>query len=426
MKKLTKKDTSSQADPSAKKGKRQKAGISLVIRRIVYLLFLAASMVLIGYRGGAGSFLIFWTLVLIPVLSLIYRKLILTGLEIRFEADAGSVVRGERLPCTLKLKNDSFLPIPQVRIHMTDGKVQFRPEEIFLWCSLKPGEEKVFSFEPLCRHLGRARVGAGKIVVPDYFGLIEICYERFERINILPRRQKLDSIQIAPPKAEERRKIDRSYFGDHVPDGQWRLYQQGDDLRRVNWKLSAREQKLIMKNLVPEPKSELILIPDGRECLPEGKAGWIAEDSVVEGTLAIADYFLRRGIALQVVPDLLRQIPLAETSAYERLYKMVSRNFFSGSERTDEVLTAHEQKNGTNRYILLTWEVDEAYIRRISGPIERGADITLVYMGEDAAAPALAAAQSKLSFYQVTSENDIFAALNGKSDQTRRVEGGAV
>lgn len=389
---------------------------ALTLRRILYGIALTGALVLIGFRGGAASFLVFWCLLLMPVFSLAFRKIVRTGLEIRLEVEDGSVVRGEKLPCTLKLINDTFLPIPEVRIVMSEGKIRFRPEEITLRCSLRPGEQREFHFEPLCAHCGRARIGATSITVPDYFSLLEITYERIERVNILPRQQRVDSLLIAPPREEERRKVDKSYFGDHVPDGQWRLYMNGDDLRRVNWKLSARQQQLIMKNLIPEPKNELILIPDGRETIPDGRQGWIAEDSIVEGTLAIADYFLRRGIALEVVPDPYRRISLAQSSSYQQLYKMMSRGFFSGTTRTDEALLMYEKQKGTGSYILLTWEIDEAFIRNLSDPILRGSDITLVYIGEDTEAPALAGAQKKLSFYQVTSENDIFSALKGHTE----------
>ncbi len=224
-------------------------------------------------------------------------------------------------------------------------------------------------------------------------------------------------MQILPPREEERRQIERSYFGDKVPDGQWRLYQSGDDLRRVHWKLSARQQQLIMKNLIPEPRNELVLIPDGRSSLPEGRQGWMAEDSIIEGTLAIADYYLRFGIALVIAPDLMRKISVTEISAYQKLYKLMARGYFSGTKRADEVLEAIEGQGGSSRYILLTWELDETFIRRISMAISHGADVTVILIGDAPEAAELAKAERRLSFYQVTSRHDIFQTLKGGSER---------
>ena len=389
------------------------------IHRLLWALGLLGSAVLIGFRGGAASFLIFWSFVLMPVFSLAFKRIVLTGVVIRLEISDSNVVRGERLPCTLRLINDTFLPLPTVRIRMYDGKVHFPEEEQELTCSLQPGEERAFDFEPLCRHCGAALLGASSIEIPDYFLLTEAKYQRTERIHILPRRQRLEQMLKLPPKEEERRQVDRSYFGDRVPDGQWRLYQPGDDIRRIHWKLTARQQQLIMKNLIPEPKNEMVLIPDGRDALPEGRAGWLAEDSIVEGTLAIADYYLRFGIALQVVPDLSRQVSLMEASSYDRLYKLMAKGFFSGKERADDVLGQLEAMNGSRRYILLTWDVDEAFIRNVSSSVSRGADITLIYIGDSSEPAALASSERKLAFYQVTSRNDIFRTLQGSKGGLR-------
>ena len=115
------------------------------------------------------------------------------------------------------------------------------------------------------------------------------------------------------------------------------------------------------------------------------------------------------------MPDPYRKISLSETSAYEHLYRMVARNFFSGSLRADQVLLQDEKTRGAGKYILLTWEFDEDFVRRISESISHGADITLVYVGDSRQAALLAAAESRMAFYQVTVDNDIFEALKGSS-----------
>ena len=348
-----------------------------------------------------------------PVFSFVFVTIIKAGVVIRVEVENTSVVRGERILCTLRLINETFLPIPMVRIQMHEGKITFPEEERFLVCALKPGEERAFSFAPVAGHLGKAGIGADHIWIPDWFYLGAAHYERVETMYILPRLQHLERMQILPPEKTERRRVERSYLGEKVPDGQWRLYQTGDDLRRVHWKLSARQQELVMKNLVPEPKNELILIPDSRADLPEGQHGWLSEDNIIEGTLAIADYFLRFGIALLVVPDLKRQVSLVERSGYQKLYKLMARGYFNGTQRPDEILALLEAQNASGRFIILTWQIDEKLIHHLSAAIAHGADITLIYIGNSADAAALAAAEKKLSFYQVTSRTEIAKVLEG-------------
>ena len=184
----------------------------------------------------------------------------------------------------------------------------------------------------------------------------------------------------------------------------------------MNWKASARSQKLILKNLSPEPKTELVLIPDGRKDVPGGEAGWQAQDDVVEGTLAITDYFLRRGIALKILPDAPRKQVLTSISAFPRLYKIMARNFFSGETGVEDALDYHVRSEGIGRYILLTWEVNESLIRKISLLISRGAKVTLIYIGDSSEVASLAASEKKLSFVQAPSDRDFFSVLSGGND----------
>ena len=389
---------------------------ALRFRQLLMALVILAAAVLIGFKGGAASYLLFWGALILPISALIFRRLVRSSLVIRLEVDKSSVVRGELLACKLMLRNDSYITIPEIRIRMSEGKIHFAEDEQTLYCSLAPGEEKTYEFHPVCRHYGYCRVGASSIHIPDYFSLTELKYEKIEHVNVLPRQQRIDQLPIAPPEEKDQQKVDKSYFGEMIPDGQWKLYSRGDDIRRVNWKASARSQKLILKNLSPEPKSELILIPDGRKDGPEGEAGWQAQDDIVEGTLAIADYFLRRGIALKVLPDANRRQLVGSIAAYPRLYKMMARNFFSGESSPEDALNYHVTSEAVGRYILLTWEVTESLIRKLSLLISRGARITLIYIGDSTEASALAASENKLTFLQAPSDRDFFSVLSGGSE----------
>ena len=389
---------------------------ALRFRQLLMVLVILAAAVLIGFKGGAASYLFFWISLILPLSALIFRRLVRSSLVIRLEVEKTSVVRGELLACKLMLRNDSYITIPEIRIRMSEGKIHFSEKEQSLYCSLAPGEEKVYAFHPVCRHYGYCRIGASSIVIPDYFSLTELTYEKIEHVNVLPRQQRIDQLPIAPPEEKDQQKVDRSYFGEMIPDGQWKLYSRGDDIRRVNWKASARSQKLILKNLSPEPKTELVLIPDGRKDVSGGEAGWQAQDDIVEGTLAITDYFLRRGIALKILPDAPRKQVLTSISAFPRLYKIMARNFFSGETGVEDALDFHVRSEGIGRYILLTWEVNEALIRKISLLISRGAKVTLIYIGDSSEVASLAASEKKLSFVQAPSDRDFFSVLSGGND----------
>lgn len=62
----------------------------------------------------------------------------------------------------------------------------------------------------------------------------------------------------------------------------------GDDVRRVNWKVSALQGRPMIRDTEPQSRDELVLLPDLRDALPAGEAAYLAEDSIREGSLAQA------------------------------------------------------------------------------------------------------------------------------------------
>ena len=394
----------------------------MIVRRILCALVVLACAVLIGFHGGAASYMLFWASWLIPLISWIYRRVIAQSLRVTFRVSDHTVLREERTSGVLTLTNESVFPIPSVHIRLTAGKIRFSdsPEELF--CSLKPGEVLHLPFELVCRHCGYGTVGAERVYVRDIFALAEESFTAIDHVDVLPRTRHVQDLIVAQVHEDERRSAARSYFGEGVPDGQLKAYRPGEDVRRIHWKASVLQGKPIMRNLTPEPKNEIVLLPDSRAALPEGRAGWIVEDSVIEGALVIADYFLRHHIPLAVIPDADRTVHISAPAHYLELYDRCSSGYFSGHERPDELLRRDVASHGVRNYIILTWELDESFIRHVSACIDMGAVISLVYIGDSPEAKTMAQAERRMAFFQVTQQSDIFSVLGGTGEKEAGVE----
>lgn len=389
----------------------------MVFRRMLCAAAVIGASVLIGYHGGAGAYTLFWASLLIPLFSFLYSRVIASKLRISFRVGEHTVLRGDHTTGTLILVNESAFPIPAIRIRLTSGKITFSDAADEVSCSLKPGEALRLEFDLACGHCGGGYVGAESIYVRDIFALSEASFSATERIDVLPRTRHISDLIIVPVREIERRSTARSYFGDTMPDGQLKPYVPGEDVRRIHWKASVLQGKPIMRNLTPEPKNEIVLLPDARASLPAGTAGWMAEDSVIEGALVIADYFLRHSIALRVVPDTYRAVSISTPSNYLKLYDICSSDYFSGTERPDELMHRDiSEKRGIRSYILLTWELDESFIRRVSQCIDVGAEVSVVFIGDSPEAKSLALVERRMGFYQVTQQNDIFSVLGGTAE----------
>lgn len=387
-----------------------------LVRKLLCAASILAGAILIENYGGAASYLLFYTTVLIPVLSFVYKRMAAGSIRVIFNMEKPDMVKGERCPCVLSVANDGIIPFPNVKVRLTGGKFSFVGCDTEFSCSLKPNDILRIPLELNCSHCGSGYVGAESIRIYDVFSF---GYKEFgdrTHIGVRPRMPHLKDLVIAPCEEKERRKSGWQYRPADVPDGQIKPYVNGDDIRRIHWMATAREGRLMMRSFVTEPKTEVVIIPDTRESLPEGKLGWAAEDAILEGVLAIADYYRRSGTPIRVVSGRGRSMNLVSGAGYERLYDMCCGDFFIGSDRPDIVLDSDIRASGADgSYIMITWELDGDFVRRVSTAIELGARVSVLYICDEAdeATKALMNSDRRIEFLRVPSNADILDILGG-------------
>lgn len=388
-----------------------------IVRRILCAASIFAGAILIENFGGAASYLLFYTTLLIPVLSFVYRRVAASSITILFKMDKIDIVKGEHCPCMLSIINKGIIPFPNMKIKLTEGKFSFVGYDTEFSCSLKPNEVLNLPMELDCSHCGNGLAGAESVKLYDIFGF---GYKEFNAqariLGVRPRMPHLKDLVIAPSEEKERRRVSWQYMPADVPDGQIKPYINGDNIRRIHWKATALQGRLMMRSFVTEPKTEVIIIPDNRNELPDGKLGWVAEDAILEGVLAIADFYIRANTPIRLVSGRGRSMSLTSGVGYERLYNMCCGEFFTGRDRPDVILDSDIRISGADgSYILITWELDSDFVRRISMAIELGAKVSVLYICNEAdeATKALMNSDRRIEFLTVPSNADIFDVLGG-------------
>ncbi len=386
----------------------------LWLRRSLCALLVLGAAVLIGRRGGAAAWLLFWASLLPPLLALVWRLAGSSRLDCRVHIEQELPEHGASADCTLILINDSPLPLTDLRLRLTEGKLVFADTPHILKLSLAPGEVKRLPLTLVCRHCGEAEVGAQEIWALDPFGLIRRRFCALAKLRVRPRTARLERLFVTPPAEQEDRRRSLAYFGDRVPSGELRDYFPGDDLRRIHWKVSALQRRPILRVLEPEDRDQLTLLPDARLALPDGAAGWMAADNILEGTLALTDHMLRRGRPLRVLFSG-RELTVRSAEGMKDLQTLCAGFFFSGHQRPDDLLERDLAASRSGRsYVLITWTIDELLLLRAARCRELGASLTLIYVGDDPAAVEMTAGLPWLRFHRITEQRDILAILGGE------------
>ena len=208
--------------------------------------------------GNAGAFLLGCAALLTWAFSLLSVLLAYLTCRITQEVDGGSTPRG--LPCHFRLsvRLSSLLPIAPLglRVALPSG----RQSEFAL--AVRTLGDTVGENQFACPHVGAYRVGVTQLRFRDCFGLFALTHRvraALPELTVLPNPAEADELSFSPGEGEttaiQRANADRTTPSDT------RAWQEGDELKRVHWKLSMRRQELMVRTYeTPQRADALILI----------------------------------------------------------------------------------------------------------------------------------------------------------------------
>lgn len=145
-----------------------------------------------------------------------------------------------------------------------------------------------------CPHVGVFPVGVTKISFSDCFGLFQLHMHirtPLPQLCVLPQPQKAEPLAFSPGEGESNASLRAQ--ADHSTPEDIRAWQDGDELKRVHWKLSARRQSLMVHTYeTPQRPDALILL---NRSVPEGPLRLATIDTLCESCAGIIKTLLEAG-----------------------------------------------------------------------------------------------------------------------------------
>lgn len=232
-------------------------------RRILYgAALLAAVLFQIFYWGYLAHFLLAAALSL-PVLSLLLSLPAMLGCRVTVEPSASAVVRGEAACWRVRVEGNRALPLGRltVRLRVRNALTGEETARRLVLTGAAPGGR--FTVPAETGRCGRLECRAVRVRVCDHLGLFAL-RRRPDRavLTVLPPR-----ILPEPPQGLDQ--AVRSAAGPRPRPGggpgedyELRAYRPGDPLRMVHWKLSARQEELIVRETLEEGEAAVLFTFD--------------------------------------------------------------------------------------------------------------------------------------------------------------------
>ncbi len=199
---------------------------------------------------------------------------------------------------------------------------------------LKSDEKKTIKYEIACPLRGETEIGPIKIRYRDPLSFYTRSWtaKNIMKIHILPGIEKINSVNIRPNYTRNwLGNIQSSNIGIGTEFFSLREYIPGDDIRKINWKATARNMNPITNEYEGEQSGDVIIIVDA---FKEGNIGTVKNNTMrasIRAAASVASSVLddRNRVGLIVLGDFLNWV--YPGSGREHFYKIM--NNLSRSER---------------------------------------------------------------------------------------------
>ena len=268
-------------------------------RRLGYGLVMAAMLVAGLSTGVRFYYLIFLALLAMLLLGLAATLWTLFTLRFDIKGVKARVSRGERMMTVFTVRHASLLPVSSIRVHLNVPSAYAPTQEVNVSCP--PFSERTFRQVIQCPHRGVYEAGVTRISVEDVFGLVRLSRNpgvRLVRLEVLPKAREVQPLRLS--SIDQGPEFRSRAAEDNASPSDVRAWQEGDELKKVHWKLSLRKRELMVRTYEESARPDTLVIPDLAEITALRDQQLTLEDCVCEASLSAAQAQLRAGYPVRM------------------------------------------------------------------------------------------------------------------------------
>ena len=301
----------------------------------------------ISFYGGAVSYGFFFGVTFIPVVSLIYLLCVYFRFKIYQETEKRNLVCGQPTPYYFILQNEDHFVYTGVSVKMhtsfsyTEDSFEDTEYELF------PGDKKVCETSLICRYRGEYEIGVKEVILTDFLRLFRFRYKVQGQIkaSASPRIvgvRELKSVADLPVP------VQGDIAGSSEPDIPVRDYMEGDSLKQIHWKATARQQKLKVGIMTGKENQRICIFCDTKRYSEDRTVFLPLENKILEAFLAVGYYFAgmeREFYAYYAQGGIMRD-QVKGIGRFEEFYHRVSGISFDRREDLGSLLRRTAEQGG--------------------------------------------------------------------------------
>lgn len=346
-----------------------------------YLLLLVMSYVFAYLFNLNENYILLYMLLLVPIADFIYFILVKNKCEVQIISEKEVITRGEENKYSLIIENKGNITIPFVDYSMNINNKFSSNKTISKRVAVDSSKSFINTFFLTSEHIGLANIIVPQISVSSIFGFFDKRYQINKEINttILPDYKEISNVYQALEIGgglDLEDEVNRSAFQGE-PGYEYKDYIEGDPLNRVNWKLSSKQNKLMIRKSISGSKlTKSILLDYGVE---DNKEMLDSIDLITETYLSLVLALVKREYEVEVIlkNEAYKEVYMENEQDVEEMRIEVGKYKFStnNEERFAEI---DVDKLMASDFIVVTIKKDECLRRFVNRLEEKGIEVLVI------------------------------------------------
>lgn len=346
-----------------------------------YLLLLVMSYVFAYLFNLNENYILLYMLLLVPIADFIYFILVKNKCEVQIISEKEVITRGEENKYSLIIENKGNITIPFVDYSMNINNKFSSNKTISKRVAVDSSKSFINTFFLTSEHIGLANIIVPQISVSSIFGFFDKRYQINKEINttILPDYKEISNVYQALEIGgglDLEDEVNRSAFQGE-PGYEYKDYIEGDPLNRVNWKLSSKQNKLMIRKSISGSKlTKSILLDYGVE---DNKEMLDSIDLITETYLSLVLALVKREYEVEVIlkNEAYKEVYMENEQDVEEMRIELGKYKFS-TNNEERFADIDVDKLMASDFIVVTIKKDECLRRFVNRLEEKGIEVLVI------------------------------------------------
>lgn len=323
---------------------------------MIYACLLLGSFCLVCSYGGVIPYLLFYTVLAIPVIGFLYVLYVMKHFKLYQYVEGRDFVKGEPIDYTFQIGNEDIIYYDNIEVKFDSEYAQISGIQENMTFRLRPGEQKKVKTKIVCHYRGKYEVGIKDYYVSDFLNLYRFHGALTSSVSLIikPRIVPWEKEGLLFEKNQGNRTKTARTEGER--GNEIRAYVPGDSMRNVHWKASAKAGELRVREIEKNCGNGLAVILDATPGEETGILRLAREDACIERLISVVYECYKRGILVRVFywEDGIKSHEISNSRTWNAFYKKSGEVAFESPYPVEELKITVDELSAFRQIVYVT------------------------------------------------------------------------